>query len=290
LLFLLPISLTTLACSPPSPDTIPEILGGENEVPEVAARRRCAVAPLTDAQLEESDRIVQKYLESGARRAPRTFDIYWHTITSTEGFGAVSMDQINEQIAMLNTAFAGAGFSFRLADVDISANDQWFGLEPGTSVEYEAKSALRRGTAADLNIYTANLGGGLLGWATFPSWYEAEPVQDGVAVLFDSLPGGGAEPYNLGATVIHEVGHWVGLYHTFQGGCSRKPTLGADLVADTPAERSPAFGCPVGRNTCLNIYGLDPIENYMDYTDDACMNTFSEGQFTRMNAQCDAYR
>jgi hypothetical protein len=210
--------------------------------------------------------------------------VYFHVITSTSGAGALSAGDINAQMNVLNSAFAGTGWSFDLAGTTTTANNSWYSNFENVSVERAAKSALRQGSADDLNIYTADLAT-YLGWATFPSSYAGDPSYDGVVILTESLPGGTADPYNEGDTATHEVGHWMGLYHTFQGGCSKN----GDLVSDTPAERSAAFGCPTGRDTCRGA-GLDPIHNFMDYTDDDCMDSFTTGQDTRMDKQFSQYR
>ena len=127
------------------------------------------------------------------------------------------------------------------------------------------KKSLRRGDYAALNIYFQyELSEGNLGYAYHPTNTTSDSEQfykDGCVILFSTVPGGSAEDYNLGKTLTHEVGHWFGLDHTFEGGCDGE----GDMVADTPASASASEGCPKGRNSCPNNPGLDPIHNYMDY-------------------------
>jgi hypothetical protein len=216
-----------------------------------------------------------------------TINVYFHVINQGTGVsnGDITTEMINAQMDVLKNAFFTWGWSFNLVTTTRTTNATWYNGCYGSS-EGAMKNALRQGSADDLNIYTCNPSGGILGYATFPSSYASQPKLDGVVLLYSSLPGGNAAPYNLGDTGTHEVGHWMGLYHTFQGGCNGS----GDYVSDTPAERSAAYGCPTGRDSCRNSAGLDPIKNFMDYTDDFCMDRFSAAQDTRMDTQFTNYR
>ncbi|HVK66833.1 MAG TPA: zinc metalloprotease [Polyangium sp.] len=272
-------------------------VGGETEAAGVPVVRTCGTKELTAeeyAKVEAEFEQLAPWKDNFNVQLNITIPVYWHVINKGTGLsnGDIPQSQIDSQISVLNAAYAPWGVSFNLVSVDRTTNSSWYTAGPGTSAETSMKTALRQGSADDLNVYSSNPGGGLLGWATFPSSYTSYPKDDGVVLLFSSVPGGTASPYNLGDTGTHEVGHWMGLYHTFQGACAKNATTGGDGVADTPAEKSAAYGCPTGRDTCTgtNFTGADPILNFMDYTDDACMNTFTEGQSARMQAQWNTYR
>ncbi|RDB27858.1 Extracellular metalloprotease 1 [Hypsizygus marmoreus] len=216
--------------------------------------------------------------------------LYFHVVAedrSTNG-GWMSDAQIQAQINVLNADYAPSGVRWRLVLITRTINRDWFrNVLNGNQQEMAMKRSLRRGAADSLNVYTVGLfnQAGLLGFSTFPFSYGADPVDDGVVIKWTSLPGGTFINHNLGRTLTHEVGHWVGLYHTFQGGCAGN----GDFVTDTPPEATRALGCPVNRDTCPGG-GLDPIRNFMDYTDDGCKSAFTTGQGVRMRAQLRTYR
>jgi hypothetical protein len=224
-----------------------------------------------------------------------TINVHWHVINKGEGVanGDITQAMIENQIAVLNRDYAGQGggfntpFRFVLQSVTRTTNSVWFEMNPEED-EYEMKVGLRQGDAKTLNIYTTGMRDGTLGYAYPPWFYQQYPVYDGVVLLYSSVPGGSAAPYNMGATATHEVGHWLGLYHTFQGGCNK--STNGDFIWDTPAERSAAYGCPTSRRTCPRSGGYDPTTNFMDYTNDACMYKFTSGQAQRMDLAAEIYR
>lgn len=202
----------------------------------------------------------------------------------------VSDEAVRAQIDTLNSAYAGkfggvdTGVRFRLDIISVEENASWFADPIGH--EKAMKQALHEGGAGTLNLYVAQLSELMLGFASYPYWYAGSPRLDGVVIDWRSLPGGAMADYNRGFTGVHEIGHWLGLFHTFENGC-KEPGDGID---DTPREARPTEACPLDKDTCTAHEGKDPAHNYMDYAHDRCMWEFTQGQANRMHEMWAAYR
>ena len=158
-------------------------------------------------------------------------------------------NQIEDQIEVLNRDYTGTGLKFNIVNTTRIENAEWFEkVGPKTPEQTAMKKRLRSGGPDILNVFTVSFDNrhGLLGYATLPFDYRNNPGDDGVVIRYSTLPGSILSPINLGRTLTHEVGHWVGLYHTFEGGSYGS----GDYVSDTPSEAVPASGCPGKRDTC----------------------------------------
>ena len=168
-----------------------------------------------------------------------------------------------------------------------------------TSFSYTADDVKFNGTGGDdawptsdyLNIWVCNLSGGTLGYAQFPG---GPANTDGIVLLYSTVGGpnvpGTAAPYHLGRTASHEVGHWLNLNHIW--GDDGSACSGTDNVGDTPNQTGANFGCPGFPRTdaCTGSSPGVMFMNYMDYTDDGCMNMFTQGQSLRMHACLESWR
>jgi hypothetical protein len=169
---------------------------------------------------------------------------------------------LNNQLQVLNNDFASQGVSFSLQGTTRTVNAGWATNQDGANMRRQ----LRQGNYDTLNVYFLTNPDGALGYCSVP--FTVEPGSDafygdGCAVGSGTVPGGNP-PYDLGKTATHEIGHWLGLPHTFDNGCSEP----GDGIDDTPYEAQATFGCPVGQDSCPDQEGLDPIQNFMDYTDE----------------------
>jgi Pregnancy-associated plasma protein-A len=254
---------------------------------------RNEASPAQVAAVErEIDRLLARLRPRERDRARRTsrvvVPVYFHVLHDGPN-GNVPGATIRHQVDVLNQAYGGdlggtdTRFVFSLRGVTRTDNRTWY--EQAQEHESAFKPRLRKGGSDTLNLFSAALGDELLGWSTFPWKYRNEPRMDGVVIHVDSLPGGSIPRFDRGYSAAHEVGHWLGLYHTFQDGCEGE----GDRVSDTPAEREPANGCPHHKDTCSSR-GADPVHNFMNYAWDSCMDQFTDGQGDRMHRIWTLYR
>ncbi|OLN85664.1 Extracellular metalloprotease-like protein 3 [Colletotrichum chlorophyti] len=226
-----------------------------------------------------------------------TVDVNFH-IASTEAEENLITDEIvDAQWKVLHDTFAKYDIDLRLNSTErvvdnltgsaflINTGNGWQYYEE----EYDAylKSS-RKGGYDALNLYFfSSYSPGATGYCQWPTVYTStdapEFYKDSCQLSAMTMPGfttdqGGFAAWNMGHLAIHETGHWFGLNHTFTGGCNEP----GDFVDDTPAQATDIYGCPAGSNSCPDKPGLDPIHNFMGYTDDSCTNEFTPGQKDRM--------
>ena len=243
-----------------------------------------------------------------------TIPCIFHIITDGAGAENISAAQVQAQVDQLNIDFRNLAGSTHPAAADVEIefclaildeNDNilpepginrvtTYGDGPFNTNDFE--NNIKPGTFWDpdqyMNVWVADLSGGLLGYAQFPSNSGLGGLNanggaastDGVVHLYSTIgsvanPFPGGAPYNLGRTMTHEVGHWLGLRHIWGDA-----NCGNDFCGDTPQSQTSNYGCP-NLTTCDGVQ--DMVENYMDYTNDACMNIFTADQ-KRPNTHSDA--
>ncbi|PPQ89421.1 hypothetical protein CVT25_002187 [Psilocybe cyanescens] len=256
----------------------------------LAERAECGSYASSD-KIDAAEKAIKEHAPPRQGRAELKnyiFDVYFNVIASNMTLlgGWVPQKQIDDQMDLLNKAYVGTGISWNLVNVTHVISRYWHEtVTLGEPQAIQMARAFRKGKSTAFNVYTVGFyTEALNGYSAFPVDYRSDPYEDGCVLLFETLPGGVSKA-RQGGTLIHEAGHWLGLYHTFQGGC-----LGlGDRVDDTPPSAEATYDCPTFVDSCPGG-GPDPINNYMDYTNDTCRTEFTPGQIERIQSSMATWR
>ncbi|KAK7429843.1 hypothetical protein QQZ08_003688 [Neonectria magnoliae] len=275
------------------------LAGAVARVEETAPRGRgCLVSD--DGLVQDAARRSTLHASSRRQELPSniTVDVNFHIASTEENENLVTDEIVDAQWKVLHESFAKYNVNLVLNSTERVVDNltgQAFLIYEGPDngwVHYEEKEkeyfkSTRKGGYDALNLYFFSpYSPGATGSCSWPT-----VIEDGDDLTFGldscqlsalTMPGftagqGAFEDWNLGHLAVHEAGHWFGLNHTFAGGCSEP----GDFVADTPAQLTQIYGCPVGSDSCPNNEGVDPIHNFMGYTNDNCTNEFTPGQKDR---------
>lgn len=261
------------------------LLNKLSEDPKLAAK-------MNEIELFTQDVLREGRLVNGRIEIPVVVNVLYRTAAQN-----ISLAQIQSQIDVLNRDFNATNSDFNnvpslfsgvKANVGISFVLDAVYRKSTNKTSWSTNDAMKKTSqgglnptspTTKLNLWVCNLSGGILGYAQFPGGSSAT---DGVVIDDNAMgtTGTASAPFNLGRTGTHEVGHWMNLRHIWGDA-----TCGSDLVSDTPTHNTANYGCPSfpHYSTCSG----SPVEmtmNYMDYTNDACMYMFSNGQKSRMLA------
>lgn len=284
----------------------PLILNAQNSTHKCSSAEKLKIFLAENPHLHSELRdLEQTFSNLQTRESILTIPVVVHVIYKTD-YENISTEQVHSQIKALNRDFnklnsdvdntpsvfsdvvANCAIRFQLASRDPDGNATTGIVRYKTTKSYwhvndDMKMPVKGGVAPwdpthYLNIYVCNLGGKSLGFSSFPGM----PItRDGIVIDFSAFGTEGTvkKPYHLGRTCVHEMGHWMGLFHIWGD-----VDCGNDYVDDTPTQKMENTGCPSfpQYSECKGIKILNMSMNFMDYVNDECMTMFTYGQKVRM--------